>query len=98
LTMIYDNLVSFDTNLKMQPALAESWDHPDPLTWRFNIRKGVKFTDGTPLNAAAVKSSYDRASKQAPVAPSFVNVGAINAPGEFVVELKMKAPCADFLS
>ena len=55
-----------DLNLKIQPGLAETWEHPDATTWRFNVRKNVKFTDGTVLNAAIVKASYDRAAKPAP--------------------------------
>jgi peptide/nickel transport system substrate-binding protein len=43
------------------PALAESWTiSPDAKTYTFKLKKGVKFTDGTPFNAAAVKFTMDR--------------------------------------
>ena len=43
------------------PALAESWTiSPDVKTYTFKLKKGVKFTDGTPFNAAAVKFTMDR--------------------------------------
>lgn len=43
-----------------EPLLAESWDNPDPLTWTFNLRDDVEFSDGTPFTAEDVKASLDR--------------------------------------
>ncbi len=49
------------TTGELQPALAESWEvSPDGLTYTFKVRQGVKFHDGTDLDAAAVKYNYDR--------------------------------------
>jgi peptide/nickel transport system substrate-binding protein len=46
---------------KFMPGLAEKWDiSPDATTYTFNLKKGVKFHDGTPFNAAAVKFTLDR--------------------------------------
>ena len=58
----FDGLVRFDGNShKIVPALAESWSmSPDGLTWTFKLRKGVKFHDGTTLDAEAVKYNFDR--------------------------------------
>ena len=43
------------------PALATSWKASDERrTWTFNLRKGVKFHDGTPFNAAAVCANFNR--------------------------------------
>jgi len=43
------------------PGLATSWStSPDGLTYTFNLRQGLKFSDGTPFTAAAVKYSFDR--------------------------------------
>jgi peptide/nickel transport system substrate-binding protein len=43
------------------PALAERWSSsPDGKTWTFTIRKGLQFSDGTPVDAAAVKFNFDR--------------------------------------
>jgi peptide/nickel transport system substrate-binding protein len=59
---IFDTLVMFDgatTNLR--PGLATSWTtSPDGLSYFFNLRPGVTFHDGTPLDAAAVKWNFDR--------------------------------------
>jgi peptide/nickel transport system substrate-binding protein len=42
------------------PRLATEWEQIDPLTWRFKLREGVKFHDGEPFNAEAVKFSIER--------------------------------------
>ncbi|NYT84790.1 ABC transporter substrate-binding protein [Pollutimonas harenae] len=43
-----------------EPKLATKWEQLDPTTWRFNLRKGVKFQDGADFNAKAVAFSIDR--------------------------------------
>ncbi len=54
--MIYETLVSMDTNYQFQPGLAEKWEvSEDGLTWTFHLRKGVKFHDGSDFNAEVVK-------------------------------------------
>jgi len=56
-----ENLVRFDENGELEPSLAEEWKvSDDKLTWEFKIRDGVKFSNGNPLTAEAVKSSLDR--------------------------------------
>ena len=49
----------FET-LKPKPGLAESWSFSDPTTLVLNIRPGVIFHDGTPLDADAVKFNFER--------------------------------------
>jgi peptide/nickel transport system substrate-binding protein len=58
----FDGLVRYDGNtLKVAPGLAESWaTSEDGLTWTFKLRPGVKFHDGTPVNADAVVFSFER--------------------------------------
>jgi peptide/nickel transport system substrate-binding protein len=59
--MVYNNLITFDSDLNPVPDLAESWDvSADEKTWIFNLRRGVTYHDGTPFNAASVKGSFDR--------------------------------------
>src|SRR6185312_8424194 len=58
---IFDTLVALDDNGKPVPKLALSWTHSDDYkTWTFKLRPGVKFHDGTPFNAQAVKENFDR--------------------------------------
>src|SRR5256885_658592 len=57
---IYDSLVAIDLNAQIIPALAESWQTPDPKTYIFKLRQGVKFHDGTDFNADAVKFNIMR--------------------------------------
>ena len=59
---IYDTLVDFEPGtLAPRPGLATAWDYPDPKTLVLTLRPGVRFHDGTPMDAAAVKANLDRA-------------------------------------
>jgi peptide/nickel transport system substrate-binding protein len=60
-SQIYESLVSRDRNFALEPALAMSWQHIDPKHWRFKLRPGVKFHDGTPFTADDVVFSIERA-------------------------------------
>ena len=58
---MYDTLTEWDfETLKPKPGLAESWSFSDPTTFVLNIRPGVTFHDGTPLDAEAVKFNLER--------------------------------------
>ena len=57
---IFESLTSFDQQFGLQPGLAVSWGYKGNNTWRFYLRKGVKFHDGSPLNAAAVRASLEQ--------------------------------------
>jgi len=60
LANIYEPLVRRDKDLKVEPALATSWEHTSPTVWRFHLRAGVKFQDGTPFTADDVLFSLHR--------------------------------------
>jgi peptide/nickel transport system substrate-binding protein len=57
---VYEGLIARDKDLKIIPALAESWETPEPTRWRFHLRKGVKFHNGDPFTADDVVFSADR--------------------------------------
>lgn len=57
---VYESLITRDKDLKLAPQLAESWETPEPTRWRFHLRKGVKFHDGSPFTADDVIFSAQR--------------------------------------
>src|SRR6516165_11237980 len=59
---MYEALLRRDRELKLKPALATEWSNIDPTTWRFKLRQGVKFHDGTPFTADDVIFSVRRAT------------------------------------
>ena len=63
---VFEQLVSYkDETTDIQPGLAKSWEiSPDGLTYTFHLREGVRFHDGTPLNANAVVFSIGRMMKE----------------------------------
>jgi peptide/nickel transport system substrate-binding protein len=58
---IYEPLVGRGKKLELIPLLATDWKQTEPTVWRFNLRKGVQFHDGTPFTADDVIFSYNRA-------------------------------------
>jgi len=58
---LFDALVRMNEAMEPQPALAESWQVQDPLTYLFKLRQGVKFHNGRDMTAEDVKFSLDRA-------------------------------------
>src|SRR3982751_2916200 len=61
---VYEGLIARDKDLKIIPALAESWETPEPTRWRFHLRKGVKFQNGDPFTADDVLFSAERVQKK----------------------------------
>lgn len=65
LNHVYEGLVRYDRDLKIEPALAESWGIlEDQITWRFKLRPGVKFHNGNPFTADDVQASLQRVSHE----------------------------------
>jgi peptide/nickel transport system substrate-binding protein len=65
---ILEPLITLDEKMQIQLKLAASYEVMSPTRVRFKLRPGVKFHDGTPMNAAAVKFTFDRALKGTPPA------------------------------
>jgi peptide/nickel transport system substrate-binding protein len=74
------------------PALAESWEvSDDGLTWIFHLRRGVKFHDGEPFNAEAVKYSYERTMEMGLGAAFILSpISEINVIDDYTVEFTLK--------
>jgi len=62
-THIWDTLIWVNTDLALEPRLAETWRLVDDTTWEFRLRQGVTYHNGEPFNAAAVKFSIERAAQ-----------------------------------
>lgn len=54
---IYDGLVKFDREGQLSPWLAVAWENIDEMTWRFTLRDGVSFSNGTPLTSASIETA-----------------------------------------
>src|SRR5712692_3234677 len=56
----YEPLVVLEPDYSMSPGLAQRWEQVGPNTFRFHLRPGVTFHDGSPFGAADVKYTFDR--------------------------------------
>ncbi|MEW6045347.1 MAG: glutathione ABC transporter substrate-binding protein [Bacillota bacterium] len=97
---IMDGLVEFDERLNIRPALAERWEFAnDGKDVIFYLRKGVRFHDGTPFNAQAVKANFDRilTSKLRRTALYAPYVDSVEARDAYTVVFHLKFPFGAFL-
>ncbi|HLQ35212.1 MAG TPA: ABC transporter substrate-binding protein [Chloroflexota bacterium] len=97
---MYDSLVAIDKDLKIVPALADSWDQSDPATYVFHLRKGVKFHDGADFSAEAVKFSLDRNrnTDTSPRKAELSDVASVDVVDPATVKVTLKGPSAPFLA
>jgi peptide/nickel transport system substrate-binding protein len=83
LSQVYETLVGRDEQFRIAPRLALSWSLIEPKAWRFKLRPGVKFHDGTPFTADDVVFNIERAlaptSQQRPSIPNVVGARKIDA-------------------
>ncbi|MDP9898432.1 ABC transporter substrate-binding protein [Variovorax ginsengisoli] len=96
---IFETLTKINADGSVTPLLAESWDiSPDLKTYTFRLRRGVKFQNGEPFNAQAVKFSFERAGGEKSTNKdkrTFANVG-VQVIDEFTVVLLAKEIDPDF--
>lgn len=89
----YESLTAFDARLGVGPALAARWDNPDENTWRFDLRTGVHFHDGRPLQAADVAASLERARRSGGEMASYLTmIAEVRAVSREVVEVRTSRP------
>lgn len=60
---VYEGLTALDAQLRLRPCLAISWETPSDRVWRFHLRPGVRFHDGSVFDADDVVASLDRARR-----------------------------------
>jgi len=92
-------LVGVDANGKLVPALAESWKSDDAKTFVYQIRQGVKFSDGTPVTAADIVASLEYNAKTGSTSAfafAYAGVESIKATGEHEVTIVLKQTDSSF--
>ncbi|WP_293799215.1 ABC transporter substrate-binding protein [uncultured Bosea sp.] len=93
LNHVYEGLVRYTGDLKIEPALAESWETVSPTVWRFHLRKGVKFHNGDTFSADDVIASFARVSD--PDSPLKGNLPAYKSSkkiDDYTVEVEVDGP------
>lgn len=96
--VLYETLVKQSPNGDLIPGLATDWDlSEDGRTWTFQLRQGVKFHNGEPLNAAAVKATFERMLDPATASPVTYMLGgdfltSIDVVDEYTVQLNYADP------
>ncbi len=96
---VYESLLRFNYKMEIEPSLATSWDQPNPLTYIFHLRKGVKFHNGREMTANDVKYSFDRVrNPKTSVAPIYhQSVKSIEVLDKYTVKFTMSVPDVDYL-
>ena len=61
---VYERLIDYDSQGRLEPGLAVSWQPIDATTWELKLRSGVAFQDGTPFTSADVVFSFERAKAE----------------------------------
>ncbi|WP_112662604.1 ABC transporter substrate-binding protein [Microvirga flavescens] len=94
---IYDGLTSRGPDMKLQPGLATSWELLDNNNRiRFKLRQNVKFHNGEPFNAGAVKFTFDRLlgdeGKKGPQQSNYNSIDHVEIVDDYTVDFVMKQP------
>lgn len=97
---IFDTLVLQNKDLELEPALAESWEQIDDVTWEFKLREGVKWHNGEDFTAADVVFSLPRAIESETVGyiVNMIDPETIEAVDDYTVRLATYEPFAPLLA
>lgn len=90
---VYEGLTSYDSELELQPGLAESWENTEPTKWRFTLREGVKFHNGEDFDAEDVIFSWKRSLTPGSDMKAYgAKIAEINVVDERTIELVTPTP------
>ena len=98
---IFDGLIDFTgPDLIIKPMLAVRWENPSPTTWRFHLRRGVRFHNGDPLTADDVKFTIDTqlANKGSTVNSFLGPTESVRVIDPYTVEITTKTPFPPLLA
>ncbi|WP_269900936.1 ABC transporter substrate-binding protein [Paenalcaligenes faecalis] len=90
---VYEPLVEYDQEFKITPALATEWENTSDTIWRFKLREGVKFHDGSDFTADDVVFSIQRALAPTSNFKAYVNgIKEVRKVDDHTVELETEGP------
>ncbi|HEX4643660.1 MAG TPA: ABC transporter substrate-binding protein, partial [Candidatus Acidoferrales bacterium] len=99
-SLLFSSLVELDAQRIPRGDLAEKWETPDPLTYVFHLRGGLKFHDGRALTSADVKYTFDSILDRTVTSPkrgALALIRSIDAPDASTVVFHLQEPYAGFL-
>ncbi len=99
-SLLFSSLVQRDEKMNLVPDLAASWEAPDPRTYIFHLRRGVRFHNGQQLVAADVKYTFDSllsGAVESAKRGTFAIVERVDAPDDATVIFHLREPSTSFL-
>src|SRR5437879_12231309 len=99
-SLLFSGLLERYAQMNLHGDLAERWESPDPLTYVFHLRRGVRFHNGRALTSADVKSTFDSILSGAIKTPkrgAFRTLAAVETPDAATVVFRLREPFASFL-
>lgn len=100
-SLMYNGLVRLDPSAMIEPDLAREIQIPEPTTYLFHLREGVRFHDGKPLTARDVRSTYLSILDPglgSPRASTLKVIEEITVEGEYTIRFSLREPYAAFLN
>jgi peptide/nickel transport system substrate-binding protein len=97
--LLFNGLLERDNQMNFHGDLAESWETPNPVTYVFHLRRGVRFHDGRPLTSGDVKSTLDFIANPANKSPkrgALRLLSSVETPDEATVIVHLNEPYASF--
>jgi peptide/nickel transport system substrate-binding protein len=98
---VYSGLTRFNASMEIEGDLATSWEIPNPTTYVFRLRKGVKFHNGREMTAEDVKYSIERVRDPktgAPIRDVYADVERVETPDRYTLRITLSRPNAALLS
>ncbi|MDO9710489.1 ABC transporter substrate-binding protein [Paracraurococcus lichenis] len=94
--LVFDTLVGIDSKGAYRPQMLEGWEvSPDRLTWRFRLREGLEFSDGTPVTAADCVASIKRWARRESLGAQLLRAAdSLQALDARSFELRLREPFA----
>ena len=93
MSSVYESLVGRGKDMSLTPLLATHWTQTSPTVWRFELRRGVKFHDGTPFTADDVIFSFKRGADAGSDMKGYTApVKDVRKVGDYAVDIETTAP------